>query len=139
MPDKATLIKDLDWISERISNRVWAISVGVLAFCFAFLVEAAGAEASPFLAPSKVIPPIVLTLVSMICDLAQYVGGYNLNVRLLERLERERKDSLGFDHADPAFRFRLTAYWAKLGFCGLGVVWLIAVAAHRTIEIVTGA
>ena len=138
MPDKATLINDLDWISERISNRLWTISVGVLAFCFAFVVEAAAAQGVPFLAPIKVVPPIILTLVAMICDLAQYVAGYNLNVRLLERMEHERKDNLGFDHADPAFRVRLFAYWAKLGLCGLGAVWLITVAALRTIDIVVG-
>ncbi len=46
-------------------------------------------------------------LLAMICDLAQYVAGYNLSARLLEQMKREKKDSLRFNRADPASRIRL--------------------------------
>ncbi len=75
MPSKADLIEDLDWITNRISERVWVTSVGVLSFCLAFIIESIGAEKEGFLLPVQVIAPIVLALAALVFDLLQYLVG----------------------------------------------------------------
>lgn len=65
MPTKAEVIENLNWVTERLSNRIWPLSVGVLATALAFIVEsskgtraAAGAHGREASAGSATLPVI---------------------------------------------------------------------------------
>ena len=132
------IIKDLDWISNRISERVWTISVGVLAFCLTFIVESISATGEPFLKPVQVIGPMILALISLICDLVQYMAAYTLSRQLLSILEAKNLNSGKYDPGSSAFKIREFSFRAKTSLCVLAAAWLIWAASIRTAGLIAG-
>ncbi|HKK34800.1 MAG TPA: hypothetical protein VJ994_00740, partial [Paracoccaceae bacterium] len=68
MPDKATVIANLDRHTGRLSDRVWSVSVGVIAVSMTYVVESA-ANREPFLTPAEVAPAAGLALLALLADL----------------------------------------------------------------------
>lgn len=137
MPDVSKLIAELDWISEQISKRVWVISVAVLAFGLSFIIESIGKDAEDaFLAPIKVVGPVITVVLSMFFDLFQYVSGYRLNLQMLKHAEKSKLQSVSYDHSHRMFRLRVFSYNAKVFLCAVGVLWLVVVVIARTLELI---
>ena len=136
MPSKADLINDLDWITNRISDRVWVTSVGVLSFCLAFIVESIGAEKEGFLLPVQVIAPIVLALAALVFDLLQYLAGYKVSRDLLTKMEAQELSSMQFDRGHWASKSRKFFYGAKITLCIVSACWLMAVAVGRIFSLI---
>lgn len=133
MPSKDDVLKDLASLSGRISDRLWTVSVGVLAFCITFILEAAGREHSPFLQPVQVIGPIILALSALVLDLVQYVAGYILNKLVLNEMETEGSEFKLYPSSALSRRVRITAFWLKLVFSIAATGWLIFVVARQTL------
>ena len=137
MPDIDNLIEELDWISEQVSKRVWTISVATLAFSFSFIIESIGNEnKQAFLVPAMVIGPIVLVTLSMVFDLAQYLSGYQQNISMLRRAEKQDLEEINYDRTNFWYRLRSAAYQLKIGFCLAGTLWLVFVISFRMIALI---
>ena len=134
MPSQSELHEDLNWLSERISNRNWTISIGVMAFCITFIVESAGSQQAPFLDPKQVVGPIVLALLSLVFDIMQYIAAYSLSHGLLTAMESTDVDKLGYDRKAPAYRVRVAAFRVKVALSLAAAAWLIFVVGQRALE-----
>lgn len=136
MPSKDDLIEELNWISDRVSERVWTISIGVLVFCLTFVVESIGAQ-DAFLEPRQVVAPIVLALSAVVFDLLQYLTAYKLSRDHYARMKAEQKSSMPFDYGSWVFKARVVCFRFKILFCMLAAIWLIVVVSKRTFGLVT--
>jgi len=127
MPDKATVIANLDRHTGRLSDRVWSVSVGVIAVSMTYVVESA-ANREPFLTPAEVAPAAGLALLALLADLLQYLAAIRRNLGLLRTMEREGRAEMTFDT-------RAAAYWSKLALCVAATAWIVAVSAVRVLEL----
>ena len=138
MPKKAEVIENLNWVTERISDRVWTISVGVIAVSLTYIVESASGTATPFLTPRQVAIPAALALLALVCDLAQYMAANRQNLELLRRMEAEGLDEARFER-DLLWRARMLAYRAKFWFCVVAVLWIVVLTSARAVELMRSA
>jgi hypothetical protein len=136
MPTKSEIIQDLNWVTERISNRVWTVSVGVIALALTYIVESTRSDGSPFLRPEQVAVPAVLALLALAFDLIQYIAANRQNVRILRRMEREGLSEARFDPAERMGRLRHLAYNLKISLSILSVGWIASVTIGRTLVVI---
>ncbi|MEL6999248.1 MAG: hypothetical protein ACFB03_12225 [Paracoccaceae bacterium] len=137
MPNKNEVIENLNWVTERISDRVWTVSVGVIAVSLSYIVESASGKSAPFLQPQQVAIPAVLALLALLSDLVQYVLANRQNIALLRRMEAEGVDEMRFPK-DWMRAGRSAAFSAKFGFCLIAVLWITVVTGVRAIELMQG-
>lgn len=135
---RAHLIEDLNWISDRVSGRVWTICVGVLAFCVTFVIQSIEAEEKVFLEPESVIGPMVLALLALLFDLIQYIAAYRLTYGLLGEIEDEGIQEKRFDTSSLNYKLRTLSYWSKITLCAAAALWLVVTASIRTLVIAVG-
>ncbi len=135
MPTKADVIKSLDWVTERISNRVWTISVGVLATALAFIIESTKNDGTPFLLPRQVAGPAAVALLALVSDLIQYIAANAQDTALLRKMETDGVIELSYDQNSSAYRVRKFAYWANIALCLGCAVWIAGLSAVRVISL----
>lgn len=133
VPSKTDVQKELTSLSGRVSERLWTISVGVLAFCITFILEAAGKEHSPFVEPRQVIGPIILALLALVFDLVQYLAGYIQNKSLFDDMEKDGSEYKPYPRDAIVRRVRIATFWLKLASSIASTGWLIFVLGHRTL------
>ena len=126
MPSRDALKSDLDWLSERISNRVWVASTGVLATCVAFLFEGASSDNSAFLTPSELALPLAFSILAVLFDFLQYLVGWWQTSRLHDQMEAIGSDDGKFSRRSALYLSRHLFFLAKIGTCIVAVVWLAA-------------
>ena len=122
MPSDSELIQELNYLSETVSRKVWAISAGVMALCWALIVQ----EPKP-IPILQLLVPVILAIVSLTFDLAQYIAGLRYNVALLRRLETQGLESVPYAPDAPLYRLRQAFFYGKLGFCLLAGGSLIVI------------
>src|ERR1700724_745418 len=77
MPKKADVLKQWDFVSDRLSTQVRTIAFGVLIFAWGVLVsESTVIEDLAQRFGRQLIAVVVLTVLVMLCDFLQYVAGY---------------------------------------------------------------
>lgn len=113
MPNRSQIIENLDWITERISNRVWIISVGILGTSFGFLVEASQ-NSAPFLPVSNIVWPIAIALISMVLDLIQYLAANFQNLELLKKLDAQDEEFAAFHKSSIWYVLRRICFRGKI-------------------------
>ncbi len=138
MPTKSKLMEDLDWLTERVSNRVWTISVGVLATCLTYIIESLKADGVPFLHPQQVTMPMALALLALVFDLMQYFAAIKQSGALLAKMEKDGSDSRMYNKKSFFYRLREFSFNAKFYLAGAAVLWLIAISGLRVREILLG-
>ena len=135
MPTKTDVIKNLDWVTERVSNRVWSVSVGVLATALAYIIESTKQDGTPFLLPQQVVGPAVVALLALIFDLLQYIAANSQDRALLRRMEKQNVTQLPYDSKSFWYTIRNTAYWVKIIFCFISVLWIVFLSIKRIISL----
>jgi hypothetical protein len=135
VPTKDDLIKDLDWVTQRVSDRVWSISAGTIAIALGYFVEGAKKDGEPFLRPELVAGPAALALLSLICDLAQYVAANRLQRKLLARMEEAEENQMDYDPSDLMYVLRGLFYNLKMFLCFAGAIWLVVISGWRVITL----
>ncbi len=136
MPKKDKVIENLDWTTERLSNRVWSISVGVLATCLAYIVESTKTDADAFLEPEVIAVPACLAIISLLFDLLQYFAANRQSLSLLKEIETRGADEGLYDQDSLFARIRSFAYWAKISTCVVSAIWLVAVSTQRAFALI---
>ena len=131
MPSRDELIDTLNWTTERLSNRVWSVSLGVLATTFAYIVESSRSDGEPFLLPAQVAGPAALALLALLCDLLQYYVAQRQEIALLKQMKADGSDALPYPK-DLRYRLRAIFYNAKIALAIFAVGWLVTVSAVRT-------
>lgn len=134
MPDTETIRDDLDWVSDKLSSRVWSVSLGVLGTCIAFIIESAkGSGSPPFISPDRAIWPILFSLAALLFDFLQYIFAYVMGRRALEASEANPASSTTYAKDSLLRKCRFFAFNLKLVSCLLGVIVLIYFSLEKAI------
>lgn len=112
--DLENVYRDLDRVTDRISQQTRTIAVGVLALVWLFL---AGGDKAPVLPHRINLAVLLLTggaaLLALVCDYVQYLAAYWNSYRLKEEAERENIEKVEYDSAAWLYRIRTWAFRAK--------------------------
>jgi hypothetical protein len=104
MAKKDALLKELDWITEKISSQVWTLNVGALGTAWSLLI------ANRF-SIRNAVWVFVPSLLSLLCEMAQYLSGYWLDRRLLAEMERNNRDEFHYPKRSFLYRARQFFFW----------------------------
>lgn len=127
------LEEELDWLSNRISDRIWTVNVGILAFSLGFVLKAASDDNQGFIYPNDVLAPITLSLLSLCADIIQYICGLAQNVYVDKKMGD--KVEIEYDVKELPYRsFRFVAFYSKTALCFVGVIWLVGVCIFRIVH-----
>lgn len=137
MPTKQKVVENLDWVTERISNRVWTISLAVLATCLGYLIESSKNE-DAFLASHSVVIPAAFALLALVFDLLQYFSANRQNLVLLRKLEKSGENEGLYSTSDLWFRLRNWSYLSKIIACMLSACILIAITVSKALIVAGG-
>jgi len=99
MAKKADLLSELDWITNKISSLVWTLNVGALGTTWSLLI----ASRFTFRNAIWIFVPSIL---SILCEMGQYLSGYRLANRLLREMERENRTEFEYPTGDPLYKAR---------------------------------
>jgi hypothetical protein len=134
MPTRADIRAELNFLSDVLSTRVRTIAAGVLAFAWAFLVEGSTDPNGGLIGAAQLLGPIVLALLALTADLAQYICGYWLNLAMLRGMDIEESAQVDFDTRNFFYRARLWMFSAKILLSIAGTVWLMVVVGVELVQ-----
>lgn len=123
MPERGKIIEEINFLSDLLSQRARAFSVGVLAFCWAFVLE-------DELSIKDLMVPGAFAVLALILDSVQYIAGLILNIAMLRHMEREEIEALNYDQRHPLYRARQIAFSLKLISTVVSIasiIWILVV------------
>jgi hypothetical protein len=110
MPSKKDLGDELDWLTDKISSRVWTLNLGTLATTWSLLIATGSGE--KLIRSSNAIPIMLLCILAMLCDLGQYLAGYRYAKSILDRLEDNEQEEFEYNKSAPLYKLtRLALLW----------------------------
>src|SRR6266436_1851939 len=116
---KNDLISELDWITNKISSLVWTLNVGALGTTWSLLIV----NRFTFNNAIWIFVPAIL---SILCEMGQYLSGYRLASRLLRNMERENLTEFEYPTSDPLYKARDFFFvWKTVLAIAAGVILLV--------------
>lgn len=119
------LENDLKTLSDRLSQKVWTVSLGVITFSAAFILSN-DTDTKPLLETSDVIAPTLLCIIALIFDLWQYIVGYLYSYKL-HRQNEKTETIIRYKKRHPLYIARDVFFWGKIFFCFLGAAFLVKI------------
>jgi len=113
MATKKELIANLDWVTEKISGQVWKLNLGILATTWSLII-ASNPSDKVHLTTRTAIWILVPCLLSLICEMGQYLSGYCLERRLLLDMEQNNKNEFQYPKDNPLYKMRQWLFGAKI-------------------------
>jgi hypothetical protein len=113
MVTKETLIKNLDWITEKISSQVWTLNLGTLGTTWSLLITTTLPNNTRFTA-ANAIPIIIMCLLSLLCEMGQYLSAYLNDHQILKTLETNNRTEFQYETTGFLFRARSILFWCKI-------------------------
>jgi hypothetical protein len=86
MATKDDLRSELNWITEKISSQVWTLNLGTLGTTWSLLIVS-GLPTGLRFTTRNAIWVFIPSLLSLLCEMGQYLCGYFLARRLLNDME----------------------------------------------------
>jgi hypothetical protein len=132
MRTKEDLLKDLDWLTDKISSQVWTLNLGTLATTWSLLIAAGNVEKLR-IGGANAIPIMGLCILAMLCELIQYLAGY-ANARLiLDGLQDSGRTDFEYDRSAPLYILREACFYTKIALTLAAAIWLLAVLVCKFI------
>lgn len=126
MATKKDLIDELNYLTDLLSQRSRTLATGVLAFCWLFILQnVTKNNDSQLFETSLLLVPVLLAILSLLMDAAQYWFGYLQTRKRLRELEGSNSNEVGFDHASLYFKLRTKSFYAKQLLVLIAVIWLL--------------
>jgi hypothetical protein len=129
MASKADLIKDLDFLSDQLSDRSRKIAFAVLAIWWALLV---GDKVPPGMTPQAMLWPVAFATLSVFADFSQYGIAYMYSTRLLRNLEISGRDTFHYDTGALLYKARRMFFYCKHCFSFVAIIWFIVLVVQAT-------
>src|SRR5262249_24391872 len=123
MATKEDLLKELNYLTEKISSLVWTLNVGVLGTTWSLLI-ATVPEQYRF-SVRNAFWVFVPSLLSILGELAQYLAGYLLAHRICEELEDKGEEKFEYPKKDWLYYARRFFFRWKIVFAILAVLILL--------------
>ena len=130
LPTKQSVMENLDWVTDRLSNQVRTVAIGVLALSWGLLVG--NSTAAKAVSEQQLLMIGLLAVVVMFCDFLQYVFGYQNTFRLYQSMQQQGLETARYPD-DWFYRGRKFCFYAKQWLAGASVVWLGALVVKAVI------
>jgi hypothetical protein len=128
MASKKNIMKDLDFLSDRISTQVRTVALGLLAMSWGLLIGRSDVAIKIAGDMKKSLMFIGgIAFLTMFLDFLQYFFGYLYTSSLLKQMEREKREETRFSYSDCRYVFRTYLFWGKQIFLIIGVLWFVIV------------
>lgn len=124
MATKKDLLADLNWVTEKISSQVWTLNLGTLATTWSLLIASKPSE-SVRLTTQNAVWIFVPCLLSLLCEMGQYLSGYRLAHQLLLDLERTNKDEFKYPTDSYLYKMRHILFISKIVLTVLAAAVLV--------------
>ncbi|MBI3934800.1 MAG: hypothetical protein HY316_08905 [Acidobacteria bacterium] len=124
MANSNEIMKELDWLTDRISNQTRSLALGILALTWGLLIggtQASLAVSGPYHGHLLFIG--LLAILAMTFDFLQYVCGFR-NATSLYRQMKSRGEQEGQYPRGFFYKSRERLFLAKQLVLGLAVIWL---------------
>jgi hypothetical protein len=128
MVTKPELIQELNFLSDKLSERSRAIAAGVIAIWWAALM---GDKTPNGLVANALIGPVIAAATSIALDVLQYVVGYTLSRYVLDRIEREKLSEFKLNKNGFLFKLRELLFLAKQFAAMAAIIWLIIILVRK--------
>lgn len=122
------VLEDLNFSSDRISNQVRTLSLGVLALVWLFLsgnTDVAGLDMLSY--RYQLVCIGILVIIVMLLDLGQYVVSYYYSSIL-------NRTGESYDPKHLLYKSRYYLFWGKLIFVVSGSLWIVILLVLRIFE-----
>lgn len=128
MASKQDILKEMEFLSDRISTQVRTVALGLLAITWGLLIgksdvaiEVAGSMKRSLMAIGGI------AILTMFFDFLQYSFGYLATRTLFKEMERENRDEGKYKYSDWRYKFRGYLFWGKQVSLIIGVLFFIFV------------
>ena len=132
MQTKEDLVKELNWLTDKISSQVWTLNLGTLATTWSLLI-AAGSVEKLRIGPGNAIPIMFFCIVAMLFELGQYLAGYFNAKSILDRLESSGQSEFEYDKSAPLYVARKWFFCGKIALTLVAAIWLVVILAKKFI------
>jgi hypothetical protein len=122
MASKTDLFKDLDFLTEQVSDRSLKVAFGLIAIWWAILI---GDKHPPGLTTQMMLGPVALATLSILSDFCQYTVSYAASATLLHGLEESRTETFQYDRTAISYRARVAMFYGKQALAGAALIWFI--------------
>jgi hypothetical protein len=113
MATKEKLLEELNWVTEKISAQIWALNLGTLGTTWSLLITTPLPNNVRFTARDA-LPVVVLCIVSLICELGQYLSAYFMQRQILTTMEKNGLTEFQYDPKSALRRSRMFFFWCKI-------------------------
>ena len=126
MAPKDDLLKELSWVTDKISTLLWTINLSTLGTTWTLLLGAPSVPDKLKLPSGAAIPILACCIASMVCELGQYLAAYYNNVRALRALEEIDASNFVYDTRAISYRLRFIFFYLKISLTLLAAAVLLA-------------
>lgn len=117
---------DLDWVSNRISEQVRRIALGVLAMAWLFLAGGSNAPNIHMPGPARALLAIAgLAVAALLCDYIQYLAGYVAASKVRRVAEGGGGEKASYSTHGGWYRLRSVLFWVNQVLAGGATIWLL--------------
>jgi len=124
MATKESLLGDLARVTEKISSQVWTLNLGTLATTWSLLI-ASGLPENIRFTTRNAIWVFVPCLLSLLCEMGQYLSAYYLDRKLLFEMERDHRTEFHYRKDDILWKARESFFHAKISLAVIAAVILV--------------
>jgi hypothetical protein len=115
MPALENIIKELEFVSDRLSSQARTIAIGLLALSWTILVgESTTLRSLAANLRPRLLIVAVLAISALIFDFLQYLFGYIGVNQTRKKAENARASSMEYNYQALPWRFRTISFWIKL-------------------------
>jgi len=131
MASKADILKELDFVTDKLSAQVRTTALGALVFVWALLVgESPIARSVAGQLEWHLVGVAAVAILTMFLDFLQYVAGYVNEKNVYRAMQAAKEDTAEYDETRCSWRLRLIFFWAKILGLTVTVIWLLAVLGY---------
>ena len=125
MASKAEILKELDFVTDKLSAQVRTIALGVLVFSWGLIVgESRLAENLRQGLVWHSVGVGAAAIIVMLFDFLQYLAGYWNTLFVYQKMKSDRTDKGEYDEKSILFRIRVFLFYAKMTGLTATVIWL---------------
>lgn len=128
MANVKELIQELNFLSDKLSERVRVISAGVIAIWWATLI---GDKVPPGVDAKALLGPVIAAAISLLIDVLQYLIGYYHNRYALHFLEKSGDTDFKYNSKALIYKSREFLFALKLATTIVATMWLISILVRK--------
>ncbi len=131
MASKADILKELDFVTDKLSTQVRTTALGALVFAWGLLVgESSVARSVAGQLKWHLVGVGAVAILTMFLDFLQYLAGYTNALSAYRAMEAAKKTEGQFDENSFSYRLRKFFFYGKSLGLMVTVIWLLCTLGH---------